>query len=282
MPIHAFVRISCSIATTGFCISFLVHLSFWLHALFVGSVFFAWVANLTSLPASSYDSSCMGRMGCSWQGPSTAFPLGLMPREHPYRIVTAELLSSDFGDLGFFRKKDLSAHPQLNCFVIPFVPHPQHIGSQHVGGSASCKCQSDQPSGWHSPLSTQPGSLHLGQFAFLLGCKVGEALNPGPCDESRARSSSFAIVNPTCIANKGKTLLDLSHRHKIETFIVSETAATVKAQCQLTQVLRPHGFRAIWSAPMASQFQTITGFDSHERQGRWSGVLVVPAHSSMP
>ena len=209
-------------------------------------------------------------MGCSWQGPSTAFPLGLMPREHPYRIVTAELLSSDFGDLGLSRKKDLSAHPQLNCFVIPFVPHPQHIGSQHVGGSASCKCQSDQPSGWHSPLSTQPGSLHLGQFAFLLGCRVGEALNPGPCDESRACSSSFAVVNPTCIANKGKTLLDLSHRHKIDTFIVSETAATVKAQCQLTQVLRPHGFRAIWSAPMASQFQTITGFDS--LRGRAGGV----------
>ena len=221
-----------------------------------------------------HDCFCNRGTGCCLQGRYMTCQKGLMPRDSPYCITIAELLSFEFWGILPCRKDNPSASKPLSCQFVPYELLPQPFCTPIVLRATADQCQSHRTCSQHKPprhrLERWLLQHPVGLFAFLLGCRVGEALNPGPDDRFGTCSSTIAIVNPTCIANKGQTLLDLSHQFKVDTFVASETAATVKAQSQLAQVIRPHGFRSVWSAPMANQFSTVAGCQS--LRGRAGGV----------
>ena len=100
---------------------------------------------------------------------------------------------------------------------------------------------------------------------WMLGVRVGEAMKPGPI--------RFALVNPTSIVSKISQFDNLANSYQADIVCASETAATSKAQRQFTQQVRSVcQYKALWSAPVANQFDRLDGEIS--MRGRAAGVSV--------
>ena len=100
---------------------------------------------------------------------------------------------------------------------------------------------------------------------WMLGTRVGEALKPGP--------TRFALVNPTSIVSKISQFDTLANTFQADIVCASETAATSKVQRLFSkQVSSVCHYKALWSAPVANQFDRLDGEVS--MRGRAAGVGV--------
>ena len=75
------------------------------------------------------------------------------------------------------------------------------------------------------------------------GLRIGEASNPGPGRDTPLRC---AVINPTAICGKLPELLSLNS----DLIFAAETSAVSRVQTMLSSGLRPHGFKAHFSAPV--------------------------------
>ena len=100
---------------------------------------------------------------------------------------------------------------------------------------------------------------------WMLGVRLGEAMQPGP--------TRFALVNPTSIVSKIAQFDILANQYQVDVVCASETSATSRAQRLFTQQLRSVcRYKALWSPPVASQFDRLDGEVS--MRGRAAGVGV--------
>lgn len=107
----------------------------------------------------------------------------------------------------------------------------------------------------------------------LLGCRVGEAKNPGP----QKSVATFAIVNPTSLNQKFDDFCQLKNDYDIDVFACSETSATEQIQQQFTQQMRQIGFFSQWSAPVQPQRLKLDLVPS--KRGKAGGTSL---HSCLP
>ena len=101
-------------------------------------------------------------------------------------------------------------------------------------------------------------SLHnyvsMSLYAFLLGCRVGEAGHPGPVDDlfpinNQDDNIRVAIINPTAVYNKLDDILAID----AQCYCLAETSATETIQKTMTPIVHQKGFRPFWSAPVMSR-----------------------------
>ena len=136
----------------------------------------------------------------------------------------------------------------------------------------------------------------------LLGVRVGEATNPGP-PSSVPQSTlhhfwstpgstpaadtptqpelgdvlSITVANPTAILSKLHEVLEL----KSDLILMSETSAVASTQTTFAKQLRPHGYKAHWSAPVEPHHSSPGRPES--RRGCAAGCVVIaslPSHAS--
>ena len=97
-------------------------------------------------------------------------------------------------------------------------------------------------------------SISMSCFAWLLGCRVGEASNPGPMHRPAA-SLQICVLNPTALHGKTEDVLKMGS----DIFCVSETSATDYAQKILSRDYNKAGFKTFWSNPAPDKFATDDG-----------------------
>ena len=85
--------------------------------------------------------------------------------------------------------------------------------------------------------------------SMYFGLRVGEAKNPGPCDESIC----LAICNPTAINKKVGQLL----RFGADIITASETSATNIVQKDVSRDMSAKGYKSYWSLPVAPKKSTV-------------------------
>ena len=136
----------------------------------------------------------------------------------------------------------------------------------------------------------------------LLGVRVGEATNPGPpgpvpqptlhhfwstpgstpAADAPAQPElgdvlSITVASPTAILSKLHEVLEL----KSDLSLMSETSAVVSTQTTFAKQLRPHGYKALWSAPVEPHHSSPGRPES--RRGCAVGCVVItslPSHAS--
>ena len=102
--------------------------------------------------------------------------------------------------------------------------------------------------------------------------RFGEALNPGP-DRDDVDTISFCITNPTSLAYKSDTYLELMKKHKCQVVSCSETSATITAQRHFASAMKKEKLRTTWSPPVQPLRATITG--QLDGPGQSSGVAMI-------
>ena len=141
----------------------------------------------------------------------------------------------------------------------------------------------------------------------LLGCRVGEAANPGPQHRQSCISDYFcrgdpqnlalaredhadsqaelqpptsattpsasttvhlAVINPTAVLHKEHALLAMHQ----DIFVVAETSAVEQAQRMVAGHLRPAGYTCLWSQPVAAH--QAARVETSSLRGFASGVAV--------
>ena len=118
----------------------------------------------------------------------------------------------------------------------------------------------------------------FGVFACLLGCRVGEASNPGPgphrpsneCVADRSdKKLRFTVCNPSAIHGKVNDFAELGSH----VYFVAETSATLAAQKIFTKESRKHGFTPYFSAPCTVKRDTVLSRPSLRGEAYGSMVL---------
>ena len=128
-------------------------------------------------------------------------------------------------------------------------------------------------------MCREPSILALfGLFAYLLGCRVGEACNPGPvlsrpCNVAVAPRSDkklrFTVCNPSAIHGKVNDFAELGS----QVYFVAETSATLAAQRIFTKESKCHGFTPFFSAPCSVKRDTVLSRPSLRGEAYGSMVL---------
>jgi len=118
-------------------------------------------------------------------------------------------------------------------------------------------------------------------FAYLLGCRVGEAGHPGPVEDQFAfdihkDNIRVAIVNPTAVYNKLEDILAID----AHCYCLAETSATETIQKTMTPLARQKGFRPFWSAPVKSR--QVFEFDRPAYRGESIGTCCLTDLPSRP
>ena len=90
--------------------------------------------------------------------------------------------------------------------------------------------------------------------SHLLGCRVGEASNPGPSRQPAAKLQ-LCVLNPTAIHGKTEDVLEVG----ADVYCVSETSATDYAQKIVSRELEKGGVKSFWSLPAPHKFATQDG-----------------------
>ena len=96
--------------------------------------------------------------------------------------------------------------------------------------------------------------VSMSLYAYLLGCRVGEAGHPGPVDDHflinpQDDTIRVAVINPTAIFGKLDDILSID----AQCYCLAETSATETIQKTLTPIAHQKGFRPFWSAPVKSR-----------------------------
>ena len=86
-------------------------------------------------------------------------------------------------------------------------------------------------------------------FSCLLGCRIGEAQNPGPGIHTDVQ---FAVINPTAVLNKAEVISEVG-AHVV---LASETSATLLTQQSMRGPFQQQGFQCFWGHPVPEQVQT--------------------------
>ena len=123
--------------------------------------------------------------------------------------------------------------------------------------------------------------ISMSMFAYLLGCRVGEAGHPGPVEDQFAfdihkDNIRVAIVNPTAVYNKLEDILAID----AHCYCLAETSATETIQKTMTPLARQKGFRPFWSAPVKSR--QVFEFDRPAYRGESIGTCCLTDLPSRP
>ena len=96
-------------------------------------------------------------------------------------------------------------------------------------------------------------TVNLSKYDYLLGTRVGEAGNPGPCDNGTYVEShdfvKLAVINPTAVFGKQDEIFGID----ANCYCLAETSATVAIQKQMTVEARKNGFTPFWGPPVNSR-----------------------------
>ena len=129
--------------------------------------------------------------------------------------------------------------------------------------------------GFWSCLCGVLGVPRRGSFCPWIGCRVGEASNPGP--DVPGQSLTVAVVNPTAVLHKARTFAQVN----AQVILVSESSATAHVQAIMSPKLRQQGFKAFWGEPVPEQQKVASG---HCLRGLAVGTAIfssVPARPSI-
>lgn len=134
-----------------------------------------------------------------------------------------------------FRKRTmLSLGRQSRGFCILFSVYPEVIQQSHFGTPLCISNKEDV------------NTLH--------GCRIGEALNPGPGNQ--AQEIVFTILNPTSIPERHEDIVNLN----TDCISLVETSATSAVQAEFTKFLKTTNYRIPWGPPVPSQRQLSNPF----------------------
>ena len=97
----------------------------------------------------------------------------------------------------------------------------------------------------------------LGCFCWMVGCRIGEADNPGPHADCQLVDSSvtITIANPSALYGK----IDEVRAIDSDVVCFSETSHTESACCFLTKQFRTEGFSSFFSKCVPEKFSTSNG-----------------------
>ncbi len=106
------------------------------------------------------------------------------------------------------------------------------------------------------------------------GYRFGEASNPGPSRRKTAPEViTFCITNPTSIAKKEDTYIDLCKSKSCHIISMSETAATSAMQRTFETNLRKHQMHCQWSVPVQPFRTTITSQEAAKGKANGTGLI---------
>ena len=152
---------------------------------------------------------------------------------------------------------------------------------------------------WHWQIvvymATEFNERHLAEFipldffplardmrSHLLGCRVGEALHPGPpgtptspSQQHKCTTLRITTLNPTAILDKEHILQGLAS----DLYFLSETSATGFVQRLMTSKLRRIGYKSIWGTPARAHRFIPRGEGVEDRRGLATGVSI---HATLP
>ena len=173
----------------------------------------------------------------------------------------------------------------LACTCLSDMPRQVFHGKSccTVVASFSCDGGFERPVLACSPLCSCPAHLPY-RFAPTHGVCIGQASVPGPAGQSTLHSffarrqpppvdrhgfqsdpaaadSTFllAVVNPTSVLNKSRSLLKLG----AEVLMLAETSAVTKVQTLVWAEMRRHAYQVFWGQPVPS----------HAREGSCKEIL---------
>ncbi len=114
----------------------------------------------------------------------------------------------------------------------------------------------------------------MATYSYLLSTRVGEAKNPGPCENDIQHCDdlsnlSFAVVNPTAIYKKVHDVTSLNAR----VVCLAETSATQAVQTISTKEAGQSDFKFFWSQPVASR--KVLEFDQPVYRGESMGTAIL-------
>ena len=131
-------------------------------------------------------------------------------------------------------------------------------------------------------------SLVVAWRPFLgAGFRFGEALNPGPARRrSKPELIRFCITNPTSIAKKEDSYVNLIKAKTCHLVSLSETAATEIMQNHFTASMRKHQMQCQWSTPVQPFRNTITSYEAAKGKANGTGLISTipfrPARLQLP
>lgn len=106
------------------------------------------------------------------------------------------------------------------------------------------------------------------------GIRFGEASNPGPTyRKATPEFLKFCITNPTSIAKKEDTYIDLCKKNSCHIISMSETAATANMQTNFAANLRKHQMHCQWSVPVQPFRTTITSNEAAKGKANGTGII---------
>ena len=97
----------------------------------------------------------------------------------------------------------------------------------------------------------------LGCFCWMVGCRIGEAANPGPHADCQLVDSSvtITIANPSALYGK----MDEVRAIDSDVVCFSETSHTESACCFLTKQFRTEGYSSFFPKCVPEKFSTSNG-----------------------
>ena len=125
----------------------------------------------------------------------------------------------------------------------------------------------------------QPAAALFSDFSAchnpLVGCRIGEAANPGPIDAS-VDSLQISVLNPTALHGKTSDVLEMGS----SVYFVAETSATDYAQKILSKEYSKANIKCFWSLPSPDKFATDDGRPSLRGDALGTAILSrVPSRS---
>ena len=106
---------------------------------------------------------------------------------------------------------------------------------------------------WGSRFDNADLLINLSKYDYLLGTRVGEAGNPGPCDNGENIDHhdfiKLVVINPTAVFGKQDEIFGID----ANCYCLAETSATIAVQKQMTVEARKNGFTPFWGPPVNSR-----------------------------